>query len=101
MTGIGSFHGLDPHGVSQDEDAGTSWTLNRGGKLQDFAGNSFCRIKSGRIAGDRRRKEEDANCGCAGSVFTVELSGNECKLERSDVQADKRNKGHRAGSGFP
>ncbi|KAK1615473.1 hypothetical protein QYE76_020990 [Lolium multiflorum] len=33
-TGIGSFHGLNPYGLSQNEDAGTSWTLNCGGKLQ-------------------------------------------------------------------
>ncbi|KAK1626142.1 hypothetical protein QYE76_000457 [Lolium multiflorum] len=29
-TGIGGFHGLNPYGLPQDEDAGTSWTLDRG-----------------------------------------------------------------------
>ncbi|KAK1609753.1 hypothetical protein QYE76_033426 [Lolium multiflorum] len=29
-------HGINPYGLSQDEDAGTSWTTNCGGKLQSL-----------------------------------------------------------------
>ncbi|KAK1661365.1 hypothetical protein QYE76_049524 [Lolium multiflorum] len=83
------FLGINSHGLSQDEDAGTSWTTNCGGKLQSLNGNSICRIEPSGIAGDRGGEKEDANRSCAGSVIKIEPSGNEWKLGLTDIQADK------------